>query len=116
MHHYRCRFTDKEGAPSDWLPLRCESDGEAHGHALGLFAVRPLADKVEVWAGKRITLSYSHRDEASPAELRRLCYLAIAAAKKETDPETKRTIAAGAFMLAQQAQVLERSVDCASNS
>ena len=111
MHQYRCYFTDREGASSGWLPLQCESDGEAHDRALGLFAGRPLADKVEVWKGARITLSYSRRVMRSPLELRRLCYLAIAAAKKENDPETKRTIAAGAFALAQEAEALERRAD-----
>jgi len=111
MRQYRCCFTDKEGVTPHWLSLLCENDREAHDHALGLFAVRPLADKVEVYEGARITLSYSHCVIRSPSELRRLCYLAIAAAKKETDPEIKRTIAAGAFALAQEAEVLERRLD-----
>jgi hypothetical protein len=107
MRQYRCYFSDKKSETPGWLPLHCENDGAAHDQALGLFAGRLFSDKVEVWEGARMTLSYSRSIPKSPLELRRMCYLAIAAANDEVDAGSKRSIAAGAYALAQQAEVLE---------
>jgi hypothetical protein len=62
-----------------------------------------------VWNSSRLTFAYSRSAAKTPGELRRLCYLAIAAAKKETDPKFKQIIASRAAALAQEAEALERS-------
>lgn len=108
MRQYRCYFVQNDGLPAAWRSFASESDGEAQDHALGLFVGYPHADKVEVWHDTRLALTYSRAAMQTPAELRRLCYLAIAAAKKETDPEIKQKIASCASMLAQEAEALER--------
>jgi hypothetical protein len=105
--HYRCYFVGESGATA-WRAFVSESDGEAQDHALGLFAGYPYAEKMEVWEGGRLTFGFRRSWAQTPTQLRRLCYLAIEAAKKETDPEVKRTIASCAAKLAQAAEALER--------
>ena len=111
MPQYRCYFVQKDGLPAAWRAFECESDGEAHEHALGLLVSYPHANMVEVWEDTRLTLSYSRSASQTPAEMRRLCYLAIAAAKKETDPKIKQIIASCAARLAQEAEALVRSAN-----
>ncbi len=48
-------------------------------------------------------------------KLRALCYRAIDAAKKQTDPDMKRLIAACAFALAQEAAESERRANDEAN-
>ncbi len=106
MRHYRSYLIDKDGAATALPPFSFESDGAAHDHAIGLLLGQPHAAKLEVWEGSRITLSYSRSVAKTPAELRRLCYLAIAASKRETNPRARRAIAAAAYALAQEAEAL----------
>ena len=108
MPHYRCYFVQKDGLPAAWRVLDCENEHDAHDHALGLLVAYPHADLVEVWEDSRLTLSYSRSTAQTPTELRRLCYLAIAAARKETDPKIKQIIASCAARLAQEAEALTR--------
>jgi hypothetical protein len=118
MLHYRCYFLRKDGAAASWRNLTSEIENEAHDHALGLLVGHPDADRVEVWHQSRLTFSYSRSTAQSPAELRRLCYLAMEAAKKENDFAVKGTLASGAARLAQEAEALERgaSLDRAEGS
>ena len=111
MSQYRCYFVQKDGLPAAWRAFESESDGEAREHALGLLVSYPHADMVEVWEDTRLTLSYSRSASQTPAEMRRLCYLAIAAANKETDPKIKQIIASCAARLAQEAEALVRSTN-----
>jgi hypothetical protein len=108
MPNYRCYFVQKDGVSAAWRAFESESDGEAQDLALGLLVGHPHADRVEVWNDARLTLSYSRSAAQTPAELRKLCYLALAAAKKEPDPKVKHIIASCAAMLAQEAEELER--------
>jgi hypothetical protein len=109
MSLHLCYFKRDTGTVVAWRALPNKSDGEARDHALGLFAAYPRADKVEVYDQARLILSYLRSDARTPTELRRLSYLAIDAAKKETDPEIRRVLASRAFALAQEAEALERS-------
>ena len=111
MPQYRCYFVQMDGLPAAWRAFESESDEEAHDHALGLLVSFPHADMVEVWEGTRLTLSYSRSAAQTPGELLRLCYLAIAAANKETDPKIKQIIASCATRLAQKAEALVRSAN-----
>jgi hypothetical protein len=111
MTQYYCYFIQKDGLCAAWRTFESESDGEAQDYALGLLAGFPHADKIEMWDGSRLTLSYSRATLQTPAEMRRLCYLAIAAARKETDPKSKQIIASAAATLAQEAEALERRAD-----
>lgn len=108
MPQYRCYFIQKDGSPAAWRSLHSDDEGAAHDHALGLLVAYPDADKVEVWDRTKLILRYSRSDLQTPTELRRLCYLALAAAKKETDPKLKVAIASHAVELAQEAEALER--------
>ena len=105
---YRCYFVQKNGDTEGWRAFQSENDGEAHDHAIGLFVGYPRADRVELWENSRLALTYGRIAAQTPTELRRLCYLAIAAAKKETDPKIKRIISSCAARLAQEAEALER--------
>lgn len=109
MLHYLCYFIEKDGSSAAWRGFQSESEGDAHDYALGLLVAHSHADRVEVWNSSRLTFAYSRSAAKTPGELRRLCYLAIAAAKKETDPKFKQIIASRAAALAQEAEALERS-------
>ena len=111
MRFYHCYFIQKDGGIAAWRAFESECDGEAHDHALGLLVGYPHANKVEVWDSSRQTLNYSRSAAQSPAELRRLCYLAIAAANKEPDLKIKQLIASRATMMAQEAEALERQAN-----
>jgi len=111
MVNYRCRFLQKNDSLVGQHSFQCESDGEAHDHALGLLIGHPPAEKVEVWENARLSFSYTQLAEQTPGELRKLCDLAITAAKKESDKELKRTIAWRAVALAQEAELLEHQGD-----
>jgi hypothetical protein len=115
VHYYRCYFVGKNGAPAAWRVFQSETDDEAHDHAIGLLVGFPKADKVEVWVRSRLTLSYKHSEAKTPSQLRRLCYLAIEASKKEADLEIKRMLAARAFALAQEAQAIEQHLERTSD-
>jgi hypothetical protein len=55
---------------------------------------------VEVWDDANLTCRYSRLEmPQTPAELRRLCYLALASAEQEIDSTIKRAIAWGAALL-----------------
>ena len=108
MPQYRCYFLQRDRHPAAWRAFQSESDGEAHDHALGLLVGFPHADKVEVWDDTRLIFNYSRSAAQTPAELRRLCYLALAAAAKETDLKIKQSIASCAARLAQEAEALAR--------
>ena len=108
MPEYRCYFVQKDGAPAAWRAFESQNEVEAHDHALGLFVGYPEADRVEVWHNTRLTLSYSRSAMQTPGELRKLCYLDIAAANKEPDPNLRQLIASCAVALAQEAEALER--------
>jgi len=110
MTQYYCYLIQEDGVCAAWRTFLSESDGEAQDYALGLFA-GSHADKIEMWDGSRLTLSYSRATLQTPAEMRRLCYLAIAAARKETDQKSKQIIASAAARLAQEAEALERRAD-----
>ena len=105
---YRCYFIETDGIPAAWRAFQCESDREAQDYALGLFVGYPHVEKVEVWENTRLTFSYCRPVAHTPEDLRKLCFLAIAAAKKETDESTKLALAARVFALAQEAEALER--------
>jgi hypothetical protein len=111
LFDYRCRFLKKNDVLVGQHCFQCESDGEAHDHALGLLIGHPPAEKVEVWKNARLSFSYTHLAEQTPGELRKLCDLAIAAAKKVSDKEMKLAIAWRAVALAQEAELLERRAD-----
>ena len=110
MPHYRCYFVRKDGVPAAWRSFESESDGEAQDYALGLLVGYPQAERVEAWENARLTLDYSRSVTQTPTELRSLCHLAIAAARKETDPRIKQIIASCADMLAREAEALERRI------
>ena len=111
MFNYQCRFLQKNDVLVEQHFFQCGSDGEAHDHALGLLIGYSPADEVEVWKDARLSFSYARLPEQTPGELRKLCYLAIAAAKKESDTKMKLTIAWRAVVLAQEAELLERRAD-----
>ncbi len=108
MGHYHSYLFGGDGTVTTLSSSSFENDAAANDHALGLFVGQPHAANLEVWEKSRKTLSYNRPFVKNPLELRRLCYLAIAASKLETDPDTKRSIAAGAFALAQEAEALTR--------
>ena len=108
MPQYRCYFVQRDGHPAAWRAFQSESDGEAHDHALGLLVGYPHAEMVEVWEETRLIFNFSRPAMQTPAELRRLCYLALAAAAKETDLKIKQSIASCAARLAQEAEALDR--------
>ncbi len=111
MTTYRCYFIQKNGFPAAWRAFESKSDEEAHDHALGLLVAFPHAERVEVWDEARLALDYSRSAMQTPAELRRLCYLAIAAAKKEADPKIRQIIASCAARIAQDAEALARNAN-----
>jgi hypothetical protein len=113
---YRCYFVQNDGATVAWRVVQSESEREAYDHALGLFVGCPAAETLELWDNKRLVFSYRRSDAKSPAEMRRLCHLAIAAASRERDQEVKQTVASCAFALAQEAESLERLVSDARHS
>ena len=106
--HYLCYFFERDDATGSWCDLTSQTEDEAHDHALGLLVGHPRAERVEVWDKSRLTFSYNRSEAKTPADLRRLCYLAIAASEKEDNPTIRRTIASRAFSLAQEAEALER--------
>lgn len=108
MFHYHSYLFGNDGTITTLFSSSFENDAAAHDHALGLFVGRPHAASLEVWERSRKTLSCNRPFPRNPLELRRLCHLAIAASKEETDPDIKRAIAAGAFALAQEAEALAR--------
>lgn len=108
MQYYRFNFIQKDGALAAWRSFQGVNDGEACDRALGLLAGYPHAEKIEVWNEASLIFGYDRSVAQTPAELRRLCYLAIAAAENETDLDIKRIIAARSFALAQEAEALER--------
>jgi hypothetical protein len=106
MGIYRCYFVQKDGGTIAWRVV--ESDGAACDHALGLFVGYQHAEKVEVWDNTRLILSYCRSQAQTPAEMRRLCYPAVAVANKEIDGEIRKTVASHAATLAQELGALER--------
>jgi hypothetical protein len=108
MGIYRCYFVQKDGATIAWHVVESENDGAARDHALGLFVGYANAEKVEVWDNISLILRYCRPEAQTPAEMRRLCYLAIAAANKEIDAELRKMVASRAATLAQEAEALER--------
>ena len=108
MGIYRCYLVQKDGATVAWRVVESENDGAACDHALGLFVGYPHAEKVEVWDNTRLILSYCRSQAQTPAEMRKLCYLAIAVANKEIDGEIRKMVASRAATLAQEAEALER--------
>ena len=108
MSDYRCYFFRDDGVAVAWCPFESDSDGGAHDHAMGLLIGHPLADTIEVWDMFGLTLRANRPALQTPAKLRNLCRLAIAAVDKEDDLDVKRSIASRAFALAQEAEALER--------
>jgi hypothetical protein len=109
MRKFRCYFIDESGVTSSWRSIEREADEAAHQHALGLLLGYAPAMIVEVWEGTNLTFRYSRLETLqTPAELRRLCYLALASAEQEIDITIKRAIAWGAVHLASQAEDMER--------
>ena len=108
MTYYRCYFVQKDGFPAASRSFESESDGEAQDYTLGLLVGFPHADRVEVWADPRLILNCSRSTTRTPAEMHRLRHLAIAAARKETDPKIRQTIASCAASLAQEAEASAR--------
>ncbi len=111
MRQYHCYFVQKDGAAAAWRAFESANDGEAEDYALGLLSGYPEAHKVEVWDETRLTLDYTRSAARSASDLRRLCYLALAAAQKENNPRIKQIIASCAVRLAQEAEALERRED-----
>lgn len=107
MPLYRCYFVSDDYTTTVSLTFYKSSDGAAHGHALDLFASNPLASKIEVWEGTRLILTYVRPKVETSQELRRLSALAADAAKKESDPQIRKSIAAYAAKLAQEAEAME---------
>lgn len=89
----------------------------AQQQALGLMAGYLPAVGVELWEGRSLVFRYSRLETPqTPAELRRLCALAIAAAEGEIELTLKRAIAWGAASLASQAAALEREAQVSGAS
>lgn len=107
LRNYRCYFVQKGGASAIRRNLQSESDEQARDHALGLLVGYPDADKVELWYSSRLALRYKRSMAQTPAELRRLSCLAIAAAEKEPDQHARNMIASHARALAQEAENME---------
>ena len=118
MLRYRCYFFEKDGAPASWRAFTSTSEKGARDRALGLLVGHPQAARVELWEQSRLAFSYSKAAAQTPAELRRLCELALEAATKEDEPAMRRRIVSGAAWLAQEAEALERrtSLDSARAS
>ncbi len=110
MRNYRCYFVQNDGACAVRRNLQSASDEEARDYALGLLVGYPHADKVELWYSARLTLRYKRSTAQTPAELRRLSCLAIAAAEKEPDLHVRTMIASHAQVLAQEAENIESGV------
>jgi two-component system, sensor histidine kinase PdtaS len=108
MFQYLCYFVRKDGVTAAWRAFQGESDGDAQDYALGMILGFPHADKVEVWNDSRLVLNHSRPATQTPAEMRRSSHLAVAVARRETDPKTKQAIASYAAQLAQEAEALER--------
>lgn len=107
MPLYRCYFVAEDDTTTVSLTFYKSTDEAAHGHALDLFASNPLASKIEVWEGTRLILNYVRPKVETPQELRKLSALATDAAKKESDPQIRRSIAAYASKLAEEAEAME---------
>jgi hypothetical protein len=108
MPVYQCCILENDGNSVASLSFDCASNAEAQSYALRVFGVHPNANKVEVWLGTRLILSYTRAAvPRSSMELRALCARVLVAAHNETDPGIKRTVAAYALSLAQEAEALE---------
>jgi hypothetical protein len=107
MPLYRSYFVTKEGSIAAWHSFHKDDDEEARGHVLGLFEADDRANKVEVWGGTRMILSYIRATAHTPEDLRALCTRVLDSAHKETDPDIKRSLASYALALAQEAEALE---------
>lgn len=106
---FHCYLIDESGAITSRRQLDQEGREAAHRHALGLLPGFSPAVIVEVWEGADLTFRYSRlKTPQTPAELRRLCSLAIAAASTETDIAIKHAVAWGAASLASEAEEIER--------
>ena len=107
MPQYDCYTVEKNGAAATWLSFHKHDDEEACSYALALFDDDPLANRIEVWVGMRLVLSYGRTVEHTSDELRKLCALALEAARNESDPGIKRSIASYALSLAQEADAAD---------
>lgn len=108
MNRYRFYFLREDGAAAANREFLCENDGQANDHAIGLLLGYPYAARVEVWENSRLTLSYDRSTAQTPEELRRLCRLAVGAARRESDAEIRQTITSHALALEEKADALER--------
>ena len=107
---YRYYFFPPDPAPAIWRAFECENDQQAHEYALGLSVGYPQVEKIEVWHDTKLTSTYARSLVRTPEELRRLCYLSIAASTKEPYQALKMELAGQAFKLAQEAAALERQI------
>jgi len=104
---YRCYFIAENDTTTMWHTFTKGDDEAAHGHAMDLFAARPVSAKIEVWEDTRLILSYARPMPKSAEEFRRLSALAFAAANDEADPVCRRSIAAYASQLKHEAEAME---------
>jgi len=110
VEHYRCYFFPPDPAPVVWRAFESENDQQAHEYALGLSVGYPQVEKIEVWHDTKLIFTCVRSLLRTPEELRRLCYLSIAASTKEPDQALKMELAGQAFKLAQEAAALERQI------
>jgi len=104
---YRCYFVADDDTTTMWHSFAKSDDEAAQAHALDLFAARPVANKMEIWEGERLVLSYARPMPETAEEFRKLSALALAAANDEADLEYKRFIAAYATQLKHEAEAME---------
>ncbi|HSZ10984.1 MAG TPA: hypothetical protein VK759_02335 [Rhizomicrobium sp.] len=108
MPVYQCCILENDGKSIASLSFDCDSNAEAQDYTLRLFGEHPHANNVELWINTRLLLSYARSGmPRSALELRALCARVLEAAHDETDPGIKRTVAAYAFSLAEEAEALE---------
>jgi hypothetical protein len=109
MPVYQCYILENDGSSAASVSFNQDTNAQAQDYALRLFGAHPQANRVELWVNTRLLLSYARATVArSPGELRSLCARVLEAAYKETDPGIKRSVAAYALSLAEEAEALER--------
>ncbi|HEY5237831.1 MAG TPA: hypothetical protein VIJ62_05570, partial [Rhizomicrobium sp.] len=105
MPVYQCCILENDGNSIASLSFNCETNTEAQDYALRLFGAHPHDNRVEMWVNTRLILNYTRAGVArSPAELRALCARVLEAAHKENDPSIRRSVAAYALSLAEDAE------------
>lgn len=107
MPLYQCYILEDDGTSAAAISFESCNNSEAQGYTLRLFDEHPRANKIELWSGTKLTMSYAREGVHTPEELRALCARVLDAAHDETDPAIKRTIASYALWLAEEAEALE---------